>query len=345
MRMARCSNDATTLRKLRNRIPAALLLACALLISSGLGGQAWAQTERARVGILAFSTTADDPRLEVSLDAFRSTLADRGWIEGKNVTFEYQSANSDPSQFAVAAAALVELKVDVILATSAPALRAAYGATRTIPIVAVDYTTDPIAEGYVESYGRPGGNVTGIFLDAPDFAGKWFELLNAVIPNLSSVAVVWDPGPGTTHLQAVRNVAGLLDINLQVLEVRTPEDIDQAFNALREVPQGVIFLPSPMIHGQTPRLARLALIHRLPATSMALKFADAGGMLAYGPHLNSTWERNAVLVAKILDGSDPAELPVERPTKIQLIVNMRTARTLGITIPQSILLRADEVIR
>lgn len=345
MRMAHTGNDAGTGRGMRGRIAAALLLAFALLINFSSAGQAWGQAKLPRVGILAFSTTAEDPRLEVSLDAFRGTLADRGWIEGKNVVFEYRSAERDTSQFAVAAAALVELNVDVILATSAPALRAVYSATRAIPIVAVDYTTDPIAEGYVENYARPGGNVTGVFLDAPEFAGKWFELLNATIPGLSRVAVLWDPGPGTTHLRAVRDVAELLGIALQVLEVRKPGDIDKAFDALRARTQAVIFLPSPMIHGQTPRLARLALKHRLPATSMALKFADAGGLLAYGPHLNSTWERNAVLVAKILDGDDPAELPVERPTKIQLLVNLQTARNLGITVPQSILLRADEVIR
>jgi putative ABC transport system substrate-binding protein len=275
---------------------------------------------------------------------FRRTLADRGWVEGKNVTFEFSSAHDDPSRFAAAAQTLVESDVDVVWAVSAPALRAAHAATRTIPIVGIDYTADPIAEGYVQSYGRPGGNVTGIFLDAPDFAGKWFELLQAMIPELSSVAVLWDPAPGTTHLLAARKIAKSLDIRLQILEVRTPDDIDNAFAAIGKS-QAVIILPSPMIYNESVRLARLALTHKLPAISFAREFAVAGGAVAYGPEDNSATESLAVLVAKILGGANPAELPVERPTRIQLLVNGKTAKALGITIPQSILLRADEVIK
>jgi putative ABC transport system substrate-binding protein len=184
-----------------------------------------------------------------------------------------------------------------------------------------------------------------MFLDAPEFAGKWFELLKDMVPDLSRVAVLWDPGPGATHLQAVRKVARSLDIKLQVLEVQKPDDLDKAFAALRGPPQAVILLPSPMIYGQSARLAELALTHRLPATSMARGFADAGGAIAYGPDLTSTVERLAVFVAKILGGAKPGDLPIERPTTFKLVVNLKTAKPLGITIPQSILLRADELIR
>jgi putative ABC transport system substrate-binding protein len=327
-----------------NRVAVVLLIVSAVLTSSGWTGEAWGQEKIARVGILSFSPASDDPTLEAVLKVARRTLADQGWIEGETVLFEYRSANSDPSQFAVAAEALVGLKVDVILAGSAPALHAAYAATSTIPIVANDFTTDPIAEGYVDSYARPGGNVTGIFLDAPEFAGKWFELLTAMVPDLSRVAVLWDPAPGATHLLAVRSVAKALDIKLQILEVHKPDDIDRAFAKLRGSPQAVIFLPSPMIYRQSARLAELALRHKLPATSMAHEFANAGGALAYGPGRAASWERSAVLVARILSGAQPAELPVERPTRIQLVVNRKTTKALGLTIPQSILLRADEVI-
>jgi putative ABC transport system substrate-binding protein len=332
-------------RNLKTRVAAVLLFTVAVLTALGWTGQACGQSKLPRVGILSFSSATDDPSLEAFLMVFRRTLADRGWIEGKNVSFEYRSAHNDPSQFPEAAAALVRLKVDVMFSFSAPSLRAAYTATRTIPIVAVDFTTDPIAEGYVRSYARPGGNVTGVFLDAPEFAGKWFDLLNAMVPNLSRVSVLWDPGPGATHLQAVRSVARSLDIKLQVLEVRKPDDLDKAFAALRGRPQAVIILPSPMTHGQSARLARLTLKHRLPATLMTREFALAGGVIAYGPELTSGWERLAVLVAKILGGAKPGDLPVERPTKFQLVVNLKTAKTLGITVPSSILLRADEVIR
>jgi putative ABC transport system substrate-binding protein len=332
-------------RLLRNRVASVLLLAAAVLTTFGWTGQAWGQEKLARVGIITFSAvTEHDPWWQTLMEIFRSKLADRGWTEGKNVSFEYRSANDDPSQFAEAAEALVERKVDVIWAASAPALRAAFAATRDIPIVGWDFTTDPIAEAYVQSYARPGGNVTGVFLDAPEFAGKWFELLKAMVPDLSRVAVLWDPGPGATHLQAVRGVAASLDIKLQVIEVGRPDDIDSAFSALHGRTQALILLPSPMIHQRSARFARLALAHRLPATSMVRAFADAGGSIAYGPDFTSTVERHAILVSKILGGADPAELPVERPTKFHLVVNLKTAKTLGLTIPQSIMLRADEVI-
>jgi putative ABC transport system substrate-binding protein len=327
------------------RLTFALVLTGALLIGAAWTGQASAQEKLARVGVLTYWSIADNPWWEQRLELFRRALGDRGWAEGENVSFEHLSANSDPAQLARAAAELVELEIDVIWATSAPALRAAHEATRTIPIVGWDFTTDPIVEGYVESYARPGENITGIFLDAPAFAGKWFELLSAMLLDLSRVAVIWDPAPGETHLQAVRTVATSLNIELQVLEVRKPDDIDVAFDALRGPPQAVIILPSPMTYRQSARLARLTLKHRLPATSMAREFAITGGAIAYGPEQTSVIERHAGLVAKILGGAKPAELPIERPTKIQLVVNLKTANALGITIPQSILLRADEVIR
>ena len=328
-----------------NRITAVLLLMVALLTSLGWTAESWGQAKIPRVGILSSFQLTEDPSLKQWFEPFRRTLADQGWIEGKTFLFEHRSAHNDPSRFAGAAAELVALKVDVIFAPSAPMVRAAYAATHTIPIVAQDFTTDPVAEGYVESYNRPGGNVTGVFLDAPEFASKWFELLKAMVPNLSRVVVLWDPSPGPTHLRAVQSAAQIFGIQLQVLEVGKPEDMDRAFSSLRGRPQALIILPSPWIYSQSERLAKLALKYRLPGTSMARLFADTGGVVAYGPELASASERSAALVAKILGGAKPAELPVERPTKIQLIVNLKSARALGLTVPDSVLLRADEVIR
>jgi len=329
----------------KNRVASVLLIMCALLVNIGCAGEALAQEKLARVGVLTYWSIDNNPWWEPFLEIFRQTLADRGWIEGKTVSFEYRSANNDPSQLANAAEALVGLKVDVIWAPSAPSLRAAYAATRTIPIITGDYTTDPIAQGYIESYARPGGNVTGVFLDTPEFSGKWVELLKGMVPDLSRVAVLWDPAPGANHLKVLSSIAQSLDIELQVHEVRKPDDIDMAFSALRGQLQAVIILPSPMIYTQSPRLATLALKHRLPATAFAREFATAGGLIAYGPLEASTFNRQAVLAAKILDGSNPAELPVERPTRFKLVVNLITAKALGISVPQSILFRADEVIR
>lgn len=329
---------------IRRRVAPALVLAAAILSSVALTAQAWGQTKITRVGVLSFSEVADDPNLNNLVTLTRHELANRGWVEGKNLSIEYRSAWNDPSRFPAAALELVELEVDVILAPSAPAVRAAYAATHTIPIVANDYTNDPLAEGYVESYARPGGNLTGIFLDAPEIAGKWFDLLSAIIPNLSRVAVLWDPAPGANHLRAVRTVANSKGISVQVVEVRKPDDIDRAFNALRGTSQAVILLPSPLIVGQSVHLAELTRKHRVLATSMTRDFALAGGTLAYGPEQTSADQRYAVFVARILAGAKPAELPVERPSKFELVVNLRTARALGFTIPQSILLGADEVI-
>ena len=339
-----CKHDVRDGGGLRHRATAVLLLTFALLTSLGWTAESWGQAKLPRVGILTYGGTTDR-EVKQWLEPFRRTLAEQGWIEGKNVLFEYRSAQNDPSRNAEAAAELVVLKVDVIFADSAPSVRAAHAATTTIPIVATDFTNDPIAAGYVESYARPGKNITGVFLDAPDFSGKWLELLKAVIPDLSRAVVLWDPSPGPAHLQGVQAIAQSLRLQLQVIEVSKPEDIDRAFSALRGRPQALIILPSPMMFMQSERIAKLALKHRLPATSMSRLFADAGGTLAYGPERIPAYERAAVLVAKILAGAKPGDLPVERPSKIELVVNLKTAKALGLTIPQSILLRADEVIR
>jgi len=329
---------------MRHRTAAVLLLAAASLTGIGWTGESWAQATIPRIGILLGGHT-DDAVVKKWVEPFRRTLADKGWIEGKNVVFEYRNAPADPTRFAEAAAELVRLKVDVIWATNAPMVRAAYAATHTIPIVANDFTTDPVAEGYVESYGRPGGNLTGVFLDAPEFAGKWFELLKAMVPGLSRVVVLWDPSPGPTHLRALQAAARSFGLQIQVVEVRKPDEIDKAFSEFRGHPQALIVLPSPMFYVQSERLAKLAMMHRLPATSMFRLFAEAGGAVAYGPELNSAYERSAILAAKILRGAKPADLPVERPSKFELVVNLKTVKALGLTLADSVLYRADEVIQ
>jgi len=322
---------------------AAVAIAVALLANLGAPTESWAQTKVARVGILSFYSMG--PEAFAWFEAFRHTLADHGWIKDKNMVFEFRSAQSDPSRLAKAATELVQRKVDVILAVGAPCVRAAHAATRTIPIVATDYTTDPVAEGYVQSYSRPGGNITGTFLDAPELAGKWFQLLTAIVPRLARVAVLWDPSPGAAHLRAVQDNAQSLGIQLQVAEVRKPDEIETAFARLRGSPQALIILPSPMIYDQSKHLADLALKYRLPATSMDTRFALNGGAVSYGPDDPSSYERNAILIGKILGGDKPGDLPVERPTKVQLVINLKTAKALGLTVPESVLYRADEVIR
>jgi putative ABC transport system substrate-binding protein len=322
-----------------------LLIAAASLAVLGWAGTIWGQPKLLRVGVLVPVAGLSGDQAHLWWMPFRNALADQGWMEGKNLVFEYTSALTDSSQYGDAAAALVAAKVDVIWAPSGPGVRAAHSATRAIPIVAVDFTAEPIAEGYVESYSRPGGNLTGIFLDAPEFAAKWFELLTTIIPNLSRVAVLWDPRAGTTHLRAIQEVARPLRVQLDVHEVQTVDDLDKAFSELRGTPHALICLPSPMIYIHSARLAKLALMRKLPATSMARAFAKAGGMLVYGPQQMPIYERSAVQVAKILGGAKPADVPAERAAKFELIVNLGTATTLGLTVPDSVLYRADEVIR
>jgi len=330
---------------MRHRITVLQLFAFALLSMFASIGESYAQAKVARVGVLSFLPLTSDQSTQQVVSPFRRALADHGWVEGKNVSFEFRDAGGDPSRLQGTGAELVQLKVDVILAVGAPAVRAAQAATHTIPIVAGDYTSNPVTAGYVQSYSRPGGNLTGVFLDAPDFAGKWFQLLKAIIPGLSRVAVLWDPAPGTAHLDAVRKLAQSFRVQLQVVELRKPDEIEKAFSAFRGKPQALIILPSPITYAQGDRFAKLALRYRLPATSMARIFADAGGLVAYGPEENSTFESCGVLAAKILNGAKPADLPVQRPTKVQLVVNLKTAKALGVTVPESVLYRADEVIR
>jgi putative ABC transport system substrate-binding protein len=282
-----------------------------------------------------------DPVYEVAVRA----LASRGWINGKTVALEYRMTGGDAVRIANATNELVRLNVDILYCWSAPALRAAYAATRTIPIVAIDLTTDPVAAGYAESYSHPGRNVTGVFLDAPEIGAKWLELLKTIVPGLSRVAVVWDPAPGQAHLRAVQGAARSLGVDVQILEVQKPGDIEKAFAAFRDRTQAAIFLPSPMMYANNATNAALAMKRRVPAITLWREFTEAGGAASYGPYQPAYIERSAALVASILGGSKPGDLPIERPSKFEFILNLKTIEALGITIPQSILLQADEVIR
>jgi putative ABC transport system substrate-binding protein len=260
-----------------------LILAAVLLASSAWPSEGRAQTRVPRVGIITVGAATDDAMAGYRFDLIRRAFAAQGWSDGRTIAFELRNARGDASRFAEIAAELVRLKVDLIWADSAPALRATYAATRTVPIVAMDFTTDPVGAGYAQSYGRPGGNMTGVFLDAPEFSGKWLELLKAMVPGLSRVAVLWDPSPGDAHLRGLQAVAPSFGVQLQVLEVRKPEEIDAIASAFPGRPQALIVLPSPMTLAESPRLARLAAKQRLPATSIFRLFAEEGGAVPMAP--------------------------------------------------------------
>jgi putative ABC transport system substrate-binding protein len=227
-------------------------------------------------------------------------------------------------------------------------VRAARDATSVLPIVAIDLETDPVASGFARSLGRPGGNITGLFLDLPGLAGKWLELLRAAVPKIQNVGVLWDSGTGSAQLAAVKAAALALAVTLQVLEVRNADDIDTALGAgLNMGAKALVMLSSPLtsVRVYSNRIVEFAASNRLPAVSPFRIFAEAGGLMSYGPDQAEYYRRVAPLVDKILKGARPSDLPIELPNKFELVINMKTAKALRLTMPQSLLLRADEVIR
>jgi ABC-type uncharacterized transport system substrate-binding protein len=268
-----------------------------------------------------------------------------GLRQPAQVTMIPRTAGGDIAKLPPMAADLVARKVDLISAISPVAIRAAMAATSTIPIVAGDLESEPVTTGFVKSIARPGGNLTGVFLDFPDFGKKWLEALKEVLPHIVNVAVLWDPATGEQQLNAVASAAQVLGIALQNLEVRGPADAEAAFAAARERSAGaLVILSSPFVGGNTQLLADLAQAQRLPAITLFTNFAREGGLMAYGPNLDAYFQQQGVMASKILKGANPAELPVEAPTKFEFVVNLKAAQALGLTMPASILLRADEVI-
>jgi putative ABC transport system substrate-binding protein len=225
-------------------------------------------------------------------------------------------------------------------------VRAATQVTSTVPIVAMDLESDPVASGWAHSLARPGGNVTGLFLNFPELAGKWLQLLRDADPKVRAVGILWDSTTGSTQLDAVKAPAQSFGMDLILLPVRTADDFDDALRTgLKDGVKAVVVLSSPVFDVNSSRVAALTIRSRLPAISAFREFADAGGLMAYGPDLKEFFRRSALYVAKIIEGAKPGDLPIEQPTKFQFVINLKAARALGITISQSLLLRADEAIR
>jgi putative tryptophan/tyrosine transport system substrate-binding protein len=295
-----------------------------------------------RVGfVYAGSKAAAAPRIEAILSGLRVS----GYAAPAQVEIVARTAEDDPAQIAPLVAEVIAKNVTVFIVNGPAVLHAAHLATRTIPIVALDLETDPVASGVAASLARPGGNITGVFLDFPDFAAKLMEMLVESNPKLSHAAVLWDPSTGTVQMESVKKAAEKLNVKVDVLEVQRPSDFDPAFLMARQGNAGAMaMLSSPLVASNVQVLAELALHHRFPAITLFPDFARAGGLLAYGPNLLSLHRLTGVLTGKVLRGANPGELPIERPTKFETVLNMRTAHALGITIPTLLLLRADEVI-
>jgi putative ABC transport system substrate-binding protein len=268
-------------------------------------------------------------------------------VEGKNIALEVRWAEQKPERLPDLAAELVRLRCDVIVATSTAGTLALKQATRTTPIV-MTLVSDPVAAGAVASLARPGGNITGLSLMHPDLAGKRLQLLTEVVPRPSRVAVLWNPSDPNSPplLRATEAAARSLGVQLQLREARSATEIESAFSAMTsDRVRALIVLPGSLFLDQRKQLVTLAAKRRLAAMYPAREFPDAGGLMAYGPNFPDILRRAATYVDKILKGAKPADLPVEQPTKFELVINLKTARALGLTFPRSVLSMADEVIQ
>ena len=321
----------------------ALALAASILAAS-LAAEAQLAAYMPRIGYLQGSVAAN-PQLR---EGFLQGLRDLGYVEGRNVVIEYRDAEGQFDRFPALAADLVARKVDVIMATSTPSALAAKRATRSIPIVFA--AADPVASGLVTSLARPGGNVTGLAGLVPDLAGKRLELLKQIVPGVSRIAVLWHPGgfdegADKEMLKEADIAARALGIRLQVVEARGPDDFERAFSDMSRARAGAVTVQSTSIFlMEKRRLVGLAARNRLPAIYLLREFVDAGGLVSYGPNFADMCRRAATYVDKILKGAKPGDLPVEQPTKFELVINLKTAKALGLTIPPSLLQRADQVI-
>jgi putative tryptophan/tyrosine transport system substrate-binding protein len=279
--------------------------------------------------------------------AFREGLHDLGWVEGKNITIEYRYADGRADRVPDLAADLVRLKVDIIVATIAVDALAAKKSTRTIPIV-VASAADTVGSGLVESLARPGDNITGLSQIAPEMAGKRLELLKEVVPKLVRVAVLWRPDGMASSLawKESQLPARALSLHLYSMEVRSPNEFDKAFeDATRARAGALAVMPDSLFAGNLRRIADLAARSRLPTIFHLREFTDSGGLLAYGADRSDMFRRAATYVDKILKGAKPADLPVEQPTKFEFVINLKTAKKIGLTIPPNVLARADRVIK
>ena len=275
------------------------------------------------------------------LDGLRS----EGFREPDQVTLVTRATNGDLTRISPLLNELIAEKIDVLIPLGPAVTRTALSLTTSIPIVIFDLETDPIESGWLRSYAHPGGNITGIFSDFPDFSAKWLELLKEAVPNCAHIVVLWDPTTTTVQTKAIAVAAQQVHVSSEVVEIKGAAELDAVFETVNaHRPDGLLILSSPLVSIYSKRLAELALKYRMPAISLFSNFARTGGLLSYGPDLNDLYREAGAMAGKILKGTNPAILPAERPTRFEMIVNLQTAKGLNLTMPTSILLRADEVI-
>jgi len=299
-----------------------------------------------RIGFLGV-TSGPVPGSDPSPNAFLRRLRDLGYIEGKNIALEFRYSEGRTERYPVLAAELVNLKVDVLVAESTPAAIAAKQASSTVPIVMVS-VDDPVGAKLIDSLARPGGNITGLSLLAPELAAKRLDLLKQTLPKISRVAVLWNSANEGMRLRfrETQIAAPVLGVTLQSVTVQSPDDFNTVFAAMtRDRPESLLVLADTVTVANSRRTVEFATRNRVPAIYEWRGFVDAGGLMSYGVDFSEHFRRAVYFVDKILKGAKPGDLPVEQPSKFELVINLKTAKTLGLTIPQSLLLRADEIIQ
>ncbi len=310
------------------------------LLAAPLAGNAQTMGKPSRVGVLGGNPI--DPTL---LEMFKQGLGQAGYSGGHEVLIMQKDAGDVPARLPALAVELVRGGVEVIFARGPVAVAAAVEATKTVPIVAIDLESDPIAMGYAKTLARPGANITGVFLDLPELSAKELQIAREIIPRLSRVALIGDPRGNAAQLRAAKHAAQTLGVRVETLEGRTTSELDTAMESARRMGAGaVLIFSSPIVFAHRIRLAALGLEERLPTVSLFTEFAEAGGLLTYGPSLREAFHRSGVFVGKVLKGAKPGDLPIERPARFELVINLKTAKALGLTIPPSLLQRADQVI-
>jgi putative tryptophan/tyrosine transport system substrate-binding protein len=334
------------------KLARALVMTVALaLVAVPLTAEAQSAGKMWLIGYLSQGSRPSPSSPNPVLEAFRQGLRDLGYVEGQNLVIEYRYAEGKAERLPDLAAELVRLKVDVIVAGGTPAPLAAKHATSTIPIV-MAAAGDPLGTGLVTNLGKPEGNITGLSNQSIDVTSKRLQLLEEILPRLSRVAVLWNAANivAVTHMRETEAAARTLGLQLQSMEVRSPDDFENArlerrlLDAIRGGAGALFLIDDPLVFRYHRQVADFTARNRLPATAIYKQFAEAGGLMTFGANLADLFRRAAIFVDKILKGAKPGDLPVEQPTKFELVINLKTAKGLGLTIPQSLLLRADQVI-
>ena len=323
------------------------VLTIALALSTSPVSPVWAAQQPAKIPRIGYLGALDPSAGAPFIESFRQGLRELGYREGQNIFIDYRWAEGRPDRFPALAAELIQLRVDVIVTHSNTAVVALQRATRTIPIV-VAAMGDPVGSGFVASLARPGGNITGFSAQVEDMAGKWLELLREVVPKVSRVAIlaVSQASSHRTYWTEIQAAAKTLKVTPQRQEVAGPDEIEHAFASFSKGrAQGLIVLPESVTYERRAQIVGLAAKNRLPGIYPDILYAEAGGLISYGANRSDLHRRAAAYVDRILKGAKPGELPVQQPTRFDLVINPKTAKALGITFPRSILIRADQVIQ